>query len=262
MSEDKRELTLGERDSSNNIASTDAVRFYDNANACLICGYWRDSRGNNVGTLKIAPAFTEKQDGGKTYNYEKTETVFFTLSTGDCVKILRDSRKLLAGKIDSFAIRHMGERNKTALLIGNQLFGRPGSDSEEDMLGIVVNLYEFDDNLEVVKDLYYEFKTEELQTNVILYSTEKDFLMSADETGVDSYNVEFDIFLEFVKEALRVSLNASQHIPGAKSQAPRSTTVQNAKQPRDRRILSSNRNSPKNVQKEDIGAMFAKDDDE
>jgi hypothetical protein len=210
--------------------STSGVSMYSEGLSALQLGYYDNQYRNTSGSIRLAPAFEQKQDG-KTYNYDKDAVVFFSVNANDIVKLRRGIKALVKGETDAFGIKHVGAKgNGSVLVIGNNMEG----------YDIFLNLMEINDQGEVTKDVMFNFAKDEAASADTL-QLDWDF-ENFSGTPVE-VNTAFDVFINWLASAERVIFREAQHQPdlkgsggGTRSNTPKSPTVNPSKKPRDRKV--------------------------
>lgn len=244
--------------------NTNSISLYNEKVAVLQMGYWRDTRGNDFGTLRLSPAFATPQEN-KVYNYDKNVSVFFSLNAKDLVKIqngimLLDDEE---SEVSNFAIKHFGDKLKTILIIGNDMEG----------YDTYINLIELNENNETIKDLMFNFTNDsEDGMDTLLVNIDPESL----EGEAYPLSTEFEVFKSYLNSVERVINKESQHLPEVLSRldgSPRSTgtardskIVTPEKKLRERKIsptgTTSRKTSKKIESKEQVSAIFDDEDEE
>jgi len=208
-----------------NASNTEAARLYNENIAVLQLGYWNDGGNRDVGTIKISPAF-EKPENNKVYNYDKEQSAFFVISNKDIPKIKKGITLLLAGQIDSFAIKHFGEKSKSVLAVGNNFEG----------YNVYLNIMELNEAGEITKDLLFNF-VEDTDESTLLVNFDSE---SLDGTLVN-INSSLEVFMNYIQALQRVNMKENQHLPimfqdGNKSTSSNSPVIN--QKPKERRITT------------------------
>lgn len=245
--------------------STDSIKMYYDGpygKTALVLGFYTKNR-DTKGFIKISPAFAEKQDNGGVFNYDNKVSIFFTIKIEEVIaikkglKLLEDSKKVSATPsklppVVNFAIKHFGEKNRSMLIIGDDI---------EDT-GKYVYLLEFNEDEELVKELFFEFVDvkEKLLINIDTadYKEERSTSIAAD----------YESFKLWLDSAVKVCTNEYQHQPalmgGGSSSKRDSTPLAPRKSPRDRKVSpdSGPRKTVEPITLDSAKEIFNDDDEE
>jgi hypothetical protein len=239
--------------SNNNFQSSNfdqpKLKRFNTGIVALQGSFWEDSKGNTLASIRLSPAF-EKAVDGRNYNYDKSVSIFFTISQEDTITITEGIKKILSGEAENFVIKHFGDKGKTALTIGNNLEGYE----------IYLRLTEYNEKSELEKELIFDFATQDKNKNgVLILNADLDTL----EGEPAPINIDLKLFINFLKLAEKV---ISGEVSFSKNESTKQTTSkqeQSVVRPplRERKTLanSSNKNPKPITSKDAVKALFGDD---
>jgi hypothetical protein len=233
---------------NNQNSTTDVTTLYNNRVSSMKVGYFKE-----VGFISISPIFDayigrDPEPGAKMYNHDKK--IFFPINYTDVIKLKKGFRLLDKGEINSFTIKHLGDKKAKIMTVGHIY---------EDF-GICVYLCELsEDRKSIINEVAYEFASKD---GTLFTDVDDNF--NGNEIDID---VEYEFFKSFINSVEKVVNKESNHGNGGASEPKEgiargfSTIGGEAKR---RRPISPNRSSTpvKTVTPENASSLFDEDEEE